>query len=314
VIASSSINGALLVLIRILFLSGLFVGAHALASGPEKLSSGGWHSCLIKNDTLDCWGGENTLFYFQQNDVPHDISHPVQISAGLHHTCAIDDVGLRCWGYENVIGATACPSVVPAEMVDSYLVTAGYNFTCAASKTAKQRIKCWGENGDGQLTVPKAVQNLMPEKIQSGFAHTCVLAEKKMSCWGWNSSGQLNVPANIGPIDDIAVGSSHSCALSGGKVRCWGWNKYGQVEVPPIDDVKEISAGIGFSCALTDRNVICWGDNTFGQLMVSGTLRNPRQLSCGAEFACVLTDDGVKCWGDNALEQTMIPWEISSLF
>lgn len=173
-------------------------------------------------------------------------------------------------------------------------VTAGTAHTCALVDTA---VKCWGENGDGQLgdgtrndtTAPVSVLGLSTGVIavSAGLSHTCAVTNTgAVLCWGRNASGQLGTgdvtsrltPAPVaglsGGVKAIAAGSDHSCALTAtGAVKCWGYNFYGvlgdgtrtartsPVDVIGLSGVTEIGTGFYNTCALTIQGgVKCWGD------------------------------------------------------
>lgn len=199
--------------------------------------------------------------------------------------------------------------------------------------------------------------------MSAGTGHTCGVVAQKVKCWGDNGFGQLglghreprgtvrqqlgdNLPfVSLGASDQVqavAAGASHTCALlTSGDVKCWGDNMYGQLGVgdrrargavsedlgssaTPVAlgaqrSAIAISAGRAHTCAvLADGAVICWGDNRFGQLGVGdrvarGTgdgaasapavvdLGHPHHavaVSAGANHTCALLSSGpVKCWG-----------------
>ena len=183
-------------------------------------------------------------------------------------------------------------------------VSAGGYHTCAL--TSSGGVKCWGQNGHGQLgngtnawsNVPVNVSGLSSgvSAISGGYKYTCaVTSGGAVKCWGDNWAGQLgngtdtdsNVPVNVSGLSSgvsaISAGSDHTCALtSGGGAKCWGYNGYGSLgngtdidySNVPLDvyglssGVIAISAGYDcYSCALTSSGgVKCWGGNWNSQL------------------------------------------------
>ncbi len=231
-------------------------------------------------------------------------------------------------------------------------VTAGGYHTCAL--TGSGGVKCWGDNGYGQLGnattdvsyVPVQVSGLESgvSAIAAGEDHTCALTVGGgVKCWGNNGSGQLgngttvvsNVPVPVSGLESgvsaIAASENHTCALmTAGGVQCWGFNLYGQLGDDSITNrtapvpvsglasaVSAISVGGNNTCALTTSGAVkCWGSNDVGQLgngtttdsavpvPVNGLASGVNAIAVGVNHTCVLTTTGgVKCWGDNSSGQ-----------
>jgi alpha-tubulin suppressor-like RCC1 family protein len=165
-------------------------------------------------------------------------------------------------------------------------------------------VKCWGDNGFGQLgtgttagsSVPVEVAGLSSgvAAVYAGEDYTCaVTLAGGARCWGNNGAGQLGDGSLAGrttPVDVIGLGSGvatiaagtwHTCALlDSGGVKCWGRNTFGQLgdgtttdRLMPVDvfglesGVTAIAAGEQHTCALTTAGGIkCWGSNFDHQL------------------------------------------------
>lgn len=235
-----------------------------------------------------------------------------QVSAsGQNFSCAINSSnGVQCWG-DNASGqlgnGTTTDSHVPVQVtgltggvID---IAAGSLFACAL--TSSGGVKCWGENGSGQLgnkdatltdsSTPVDVYSLSTGVValDGGSAHMCaLLATGGVKCWGANDAGQAGDGAygnNLWPVHvlglqsgvaTISAGDNHSCAvLTDGTAKCWGSDAKGQLgntggnSATPVPVVVD-SAGVP----------------------VSGIMA----ISAGQEQTCaLLTTGGLKCWGWN---------------
>ena len=198
--------------------------------------------------------------------------------------------------------ACAKTSIPPARLTDVVDLAAGSQHTCAL--TIGGRVKCWGNNQDGQLgdgtqinrRTPEDVVGLMGtvKKVSAGSRHTCALTmAETVKCWGNNHDHQLGDGTTVDrvtPVDvlgltsgmrTVAAGEGHTCAVAtAGNVKCWGDNREGQLgdgttlrRDTPVNVVgltgvvSMVTAGLRHTCALTSvASVKCWGDNHDGQL------------------------------------------------
>ena len=182
-------------------------------------------------------------------------------------------------------------------------IAAGGAHTCALLDSGD--VKCWGDNGSGQLGDGTTVDKNTPvdviglssgvQEISAGVEHTCVVLDSGgVMCWGHSGEGQLGdgttLWVNTTPVDvsgltfdvqAVTTGGWHTCALlTSGGMKCWGDNNTGQLgdgttedKTTPVDviglssGVQAIAAGFYHTCALlTSGGVMCWGYNWFGQL------------------------------------------------
>ena len=202
-------------------------------------------------------------------------------------------------------------------------VSAGGDHTCAL--TVAGGVKCWGDNGHGQLGDGTNETSLRPvgasglssgvAAVSAGSDHTCALTMAGgVKCWGGNFSGQLGNGASGGPETCTVSATSYAFACSTTPVDVTGLSS----------GVASISSGDRHTCVLTSSGgVKCWGANFAGQLGdgtstapemctvggasnacsttpvdVTGLSSGVVAVSAGSGHTCALTmAGGVKCWG-----------------
>jgi alpha-tubulin suppressor-like RCC1 family protein len=190
-------------------------------------------------------------------------------------------------------------------------VSAGLAGTCAV--TAVTGLKCWGDNGFGQLGNPGVTGNCNGDgssicsavpvdvagftsgvaSVSAGLWHSCaVTMDGGAKCWGWNNNGwngngtlsNSSLPADVYDLTSgvaaISTGFDHTCALTtAGGVKCWGAN--GEYQGP---------GGLGDGTA----------NDSLIPVDVSGLTSGVDSVSVGTGFTCAITTGGgVKCWGAN---------------
>jgi hypothetical protein len=132
-------------------------------------------------------------------------------------------------------------------------------------------VAAWGDNYDGQTTIPKGLTNVVA--IAAGVSHTVALkSDGTVMAWGDNRFGQTTVPVGLTNVVAIAAGVFHTVALkSDGTVVAWGRNHSDQTTVPKgLTNVVAIAAGSAYTAALkSDGTVTTWGR----QLSIPGDIR-----------------------------------------
>lgn len=245
-----------------------------------------------------------------------------QITAGWRHSCArLADGTVRCWGW-NAHGqlgtGTTTGSLRPVAVIermgssaplrDVTAIVAGERHVCAL--LSDTTLRCWGENGRGQLGNGTNVGSSVPvpvvattgssaplagvTRVVAGSAHTCaLLSDTTMRCWGYGFQGQLgrgswsdsNVPTMViaesgsatplSGITSIAADLWHTCAaLADGTARCWGYNGHGQIGNGTTSTPNAPVVVIGVTMAVA--------------------------VTAGHDNACAIRSDGSAwCWGRN---------------
>ena len=318
-----------------------------LTNGILTIVSGGMHSCaLTTGGAVKCWG--NNKFGQLGNDTMVDSTTPVDvwgldhgvaaITAGGFHTCAAYENEVRCWGY-NEYGQVGdgsrvtrlIPQTVSGIANPVSALAGGSNHTCALMSES-QKLKCWGQNKNGQLgngskvdsagaVTVEGVDGLRFSSLTAGDRHTCASTlNGKVLCWGLNQAGQLGdgtteirtLPVYVvnitNEIAQVTAGDSHTCGMTfGGGVKCWGDNTYGELgdggtyrSLTPVitnglgGTVINLTAGQFHTCAvLADNSVQCWGNNQAGQLGDGTTfMRISPTYVTGLSYPVAMLDGG----------------------
>ena len=235
---------------------------------------------------------------------------PTEIASGSSFSCVLTSSGgVMCWGYNqngrlgdgsntnsaNPVSVVGLTSGVSA-------ISVGSAHACAVTEAGG--VKCWGNNGNGQLGNSSTTDSYIPvnvtglgsgvTSVSAGYYHTCaVLSSGGVKCWGLNGAGQLgngttstaSAPVNVNSLSygvwSIVAGYNYTCALIiDGSVKCWGGNNSGQLgdgtntnSLTPVDvnglgsNIIALSAGQYSACALVSSgSVRCWGSNSSGQI------------------------------------------------
>lgn len=290
----------------------------------QSITAGNAHTCALTTDGgVKCWGsnaqgqlGDGTN---DNSSTPVDVTGLTAgvsaISAAGNRTCAVfADGRVKCWG-ENTYGqlgdGTTQNRNTPVDVAGlgsgAVAVTGGAHHTCAL--TTGGGVKCWGNNGQGQLGNGSSTGSYTPVEvtglgssvtaISGNTWHNCAATGDGVKCWGNNQYGQLGDNTNVGrrvPVEvtglgagvtALATGEFHSCAVTGDQTKCWGNNNNGQLgdgttarSYTPVtttglgSGVSAITAGNSHTCAITNTGAaMCWGLNTNGQLGDGSTTR-----------------------------------------
>lgn len=188
-----------------------------ITSGVEAIAIGTAHTCILTSvGGVKCWGsnGEGqlgdgtTLKRAMPVDVIGLTTDVIAIAASGYQTCALTSSGgVKCWGI-NITGTlgdsitfnSAVPVDINGMQSDVSVIHMGGTHICALILDGK--IRCWGDNSQGQLGDGTIIQQSAPIgvnglesgiiDIATGSLHTCVLtSDGIIKCWGANFAGQL---------------------------------------------------------------------------------------------------------------------------
>ncbi|MFL2981628.1 MAG: putative Ig domain-containing protein, partial [Candidatus Poseidoniaceae archaeon] len=287
--------------------SGTVVDLGTAGDRIYSIAMGESHACAIVENTIECWGVEESGSFGQGSSTttaystPQTISVPSGLTAKqivIEHstdsTCGIfeDSAGASsviCWGDETAVGYSASNPVT----------------TLADSPV---------EDSNGNEIIPSD-DSLSPYDIvdlQSGNEHTCALSRQGLiKCWGSNQQAQLGI-----------AGSGWGSIRLGDNINEMGIN------LPYIDlganvTATQLSVGRHHNCAIVQSSVdssmngkvMCWGYNNYRQTLYSGSVANheptPRlvnafgndvsKIAAAHDSTCALKTDGeIYCMGRNS--------------
>jgi hypothetical protein len=297
---------------------------------PRSLVSGDFHSCVITDTGIRCWGFESD----GSNPVPYPAPSPASDFVGATNlvtsesrTCAVTPRGMRCWGYdpwhawvENKVtlrsprnlraaGGAVCADTDDGlrcwaswQATDAFRFTASHNpallagdgsFVCAAD--SQGQVACQGNNDNHQLEVPANLTGV--RQLASGYRFTCALTDAGVSCWGQPYTPAILTPPNgLAGAEQIAVNSFVACVLKDDRPICWG--KEGATKIPEnLGTVTRIVAGEPNLCVLdTSKNLKCWNPLSVAPPRVLSQRVERVEASAGDLVCAVLENGDARCW------------------
>ena len=284
--------------------------------GVARVSTGSLHTCAITTaGAVVCWGdnshgqvGDGTLNVRPTPVAVTGLSAgATAIDLGSTFSCAIVSGAAHCWGEgasgqlgDGIAAMRTTPVQVSTLTSGVVAIAAGTAHACAI--TSAGAVKCWGENGWGQLGDGTSTQRNVPVDvlglssgviaIAAGFRHSCAVRnDGSVWCWGDNDFGQLGdgtqfdravavpVVGLAGTAVQVGTGFDQTCVrLSDSTVRCFGVNHqdelgnntmvYRDTPVAVLaPTLATIDAGAAHTCGITlGGAALCWGDNESGEL------------------------------------------------
>ena len=311
----------------------VFASDSNLATGWERVSAGGFHTCAIRTSgSLWCWGaGESGQLGMDSNtneNTPQQIfSDDLNLSTGwerlatgVGHVCATrTDSTLWCWGFGQSgrlgLGDTTNRSTPRQVLASDTSLATGWEQVFAGNHTCATRtdgsLWCWGAGSRGQLGLGTTTAQTLPQQVSSGAPglpggwdtvdlggeHTCATgSDASLWCWGSGANGQLG-------LGDTADQTTPQRLFSGDPELTSGWDS--------------VYLGGSHTCALQSNGQMrCWGNRYSGQLgdgVDGGDKSAPSSMDinvdllgidAGWSHGCgIAVDSSLWCWGDGSLGQ-----------
>ena len=272
------------------------------APAPPVTSTGGAHSCVLRDGKVACWGwnGYNQALPTRSAAV----GSFTQLAAGSNFNCARRSDGVvECWGNNDKGQAPATRTAVSGQFVQ---VAVGFDFACALRTDGA--IHCWGNNEAGQAPHLREASTALHlgryVQVSAGGDTACALrADGVVECWGGSPATRS---ATSGHFTEVSVGWAHGCALrNNGTLQCWGDNSTGAAPATRSAltyTFTQVSAGGSVTCARRADGVAeCFGTNNNGQAPATKTTPTGfSSVSAGTLHSCGMSGYGLSvCWGES---------------
>ncbi len=179
------------------------------------------------------------------------------------------------------------------------LVSTSWSASALSVTATGGRVVAWGNNGEGQTTVPVGLGDVVA--VDGGWGHTVALRSTgKVVTWGDDQTGP--VPPSLSGVVDVRAGCHYSLALKrDGRVVAWG--NHAPVDLFPstgVTGATAISAGCGHALAVRkDGTVLEWPTSQVpagltGAVAVAGGYGHSLALRSDGTVVAWLSGD----WGD----------------
>jgi alpha-tubulin suppressor-like RCC1 family protein len=289
-------------------------------TGVTAIAAGSFHTCVIRNSGLACWG-ENMSGALGFCDAAPQVLVPTttfafpvaQLALGELHMCVrLIDGQVWCWGSrfqgETGDGISTQSSPIPRRVPGVFRDLASRRYhTCAIDSGGA--LYCWGGNTKGELGIGDTMDRGSPQRVGTksnwvqvvvGGLFTCARDTTGAAfCWGDNTDGAIgdgtrqprSTPTPVAGshvFTSLSAGKTHVCGHDGGGVVwCWGHGGTGQLgnakQGPNADELVPFQVGAYASVAAA------WF------------------LTCALDGAGALW-----CWGDNTM-RTLAPIDQDTL-
>ena len=298
-------------------IDGTWVDIGTAGDRIHSISMGEVHACAVVENTIECWGVEESGSFGMSSssvdsyNTPQTITVPSGLNAKqvvIEHTtdstCGVFETSsgthtVICWGDETTVGYTSTNPVTTLsnapvedsngddlEMYETSTspddivdLQMGEDHACVLSRQGL--VKCWGNNDVGQLGYGNQINRITPfnGEMANGDKHP-------MLYFGQNRT-----------VTQIDVGFERSCALlDDGSISCWGrYSEYmftsatgsssGSQYTPlsltqyGTDNLKVVIGGTGSVCALKESGeVFCTGEGYALGIQTSYDYSNPTKI------------------------------------
>jgi hypothetical protein len=208
-------------------------------------------------------------------------------------------------------------TAVPQNLTDIRQIAAGDAHAIALN--ADGSVVAWGNNANGQTTIPAGLGTSVVSVAAAGNISGVVKSDGTVQLWGAALGGVTTPPAGLTGVKQLVIGGSqsvgiyHALALKNdGSVVGWGDNTRGQALPPPgLGVVSALAANDRGSIALkADGTVVRWGADFTGALPLPPGLAGVTAIAAhgaGAHGLALKADGTVVAWGINGNTQATPP-------
>jgi alpha-tubulin suppressor-like RCC1 family protein len=181
-----------------------------------------------------------------------------------------------------------------------------YNGGTNSTNPREVMVVAWGDNSDGQCTVPESLRDVIA--IAAGDDFSLALREDgSVVAWGVTNAGQTTVPVDLTNAVAISANFDHAMAVrNDGSLSMWGawsWGNYTYSLSQPsgLTNVALVAAGANHDLALRGNGMVtAWG--TFGStpyITIPTNVVSARSVAAGyAHSVASLSTCLVVAWGE----------------
>lgn len=273
------------------------------------------HNLALRNNgTVNAWAGHRLgSCYFEQCDVPRNLTNVTAIAAGEGYSVALTNQGtVVVWGckwdppfrgapQKFTVCGDDCPCRVPSNISPVKTISAGQSHILVIMDDGS--VAAWGRNGFGQCDVPTGLKNVTA--VYAGDTLSLALKEDgTVSAWGLYSG---SIPE--GRFKGIAAGYRHGLLITKNETlssflgaKDNQYPMFDPIYHPNLTNVKAISAGSNyFQALLGNGTVVYWGNTKTWSWEPWGNiteLHNITAISSQGLSNLALKDDGTIIeWG-----------------
>lgn len=242
--------------------------------------------------------------------LPEDVKG---VSAGGSLTCAWSDESVGCWGL--LRDAAGSPHVGSATWRFEGVIDASVGSAHVCARTAGKRVKCWGDNEQGQVApgderwvpAPRDAGISEAARVVTGLRGTCTQTGATLTCWGWGYPDRMELRLVVEPVNVWLYGAAlfvvTETQLLEYRVRSATFELARRLPLPSDVESSSVVLAGSFACGLVgQRHLSCMDleDGTLKPVKHPAAWRQPVSALHGspsASWVCALAGEAkAACW------------------